>query len=76
MRLFSDCGLGFALLSARALERSSHRTVLALEAAIKGFIEAHNGKPRPFQWTKTADEILENLKRFAMETAAIESAEL
>lgn len=63
----------FALLSARALKRNSHHTVLALEAAIKQFIEVHNENPRPFQWTKSADEILENLKRFAAETVAIQT---
>jgi hypothetical protein len=47
--------------------------VLALETAIKEFIEVHNDNPKPFQWTKSADEILENLKRFAMETVAIQA---
>jgi hypothetical protein len=46
--------------------------VVALENAIRQFIEAHNENPRPFQWTKSADEILENLKRFAAETTAIQ----
>lgn len=64
----------FAMLSTRAIKRSSHRTVLALERAIAQFIEAHNENPGPFQWTKPADEILENLKRFAAETLAIQLA--
>src|SRR5215471_7956732 len=63
----------FALLSTRALKRNSHHTVLALEAAIKNFIAGHNENPTPFQWTKSADEILENLKRFAAETVAIQA---
>jgi transposase len=66
----------FALLSTRAIKRNSHRTVLALEAAVKQFIEAHNENPRPFQWTKSADEILDNLRRFAAETVAIQAGTL
>lgn len=66
----------FALLSARAIKRNSHHTVLALESAIKRFIEAHNNNPKPFRWTKTVDEILNNLPRFAAETVAIQGAEL
>jgi len=64
----------FGLLSTREIKRNSHRTVLALERAIQQFIEVHNENPKPFQWTKPADEILENLKRFAAETVAIQAA--
>lgn len=39
----------FALLSRRALKRNSHHTLIALESAIKIFIEAHNEDPKPFQ---------------------------
>ena len=31
---------------------------LALEAAIRNYIAENNAHPRPFVWTKTADEIL------------------
>ena len=58
----------FALLSERQIKRSSHHSVKELEAAIRQFIETHNAGPKPFQWTKTADEILRNLQRFASET--------
>ena len=60
----------FALLSQRQIKRSSHHTVKELETAINEFIQAHNDKPKPFQWTKSADEILKNLQRFAAETVA------
>jgi len=44
--------------------------VKELETAIHQFIQAHNDKPKPFRWTKCADEILKNLQRFASETVA------
>lgn len=60
----------FALLSQRQIKRSSHHTVKELEAAIAEFIQIHNTDPKPFRWTKSADEILKNLLRFATETVA------
>ncbi|UQA59943.1 IS630 family transposase [Polyangium aurulentum] len=58
----------FALLMDRALRRGSHLSVLALEKAIREFIDAHNEDPKPFVWTKTADQILENIRDFAQRT--------
>lgn len=63
----------FGLLSERQIKRSSHHTVKALELAIEQFIEANNENPKPFAWTKSADEILKNLQRFAAETIAIQA---
>lgn len=60
----------FALLSARQIKRGSYHTVKELERAIDEFIQTHNADPKPFQWTKDADAILQNLKRFANETVA------
>jgi transposase len=51
----------FAELTNRKLRRSAHRSVAELEADIRAWIEAWNEDPRPFVWTKTADEILESL---------------
>ena len=42
-----------------------HRSVRALAAAIDEFIAAHNDSGAPFVWTKTADEILASIARFA-----------
>jgi transposase len=61
----------FALLSQRQIKRGSHHSVDALESAIRGFIAAHNENPKPFVWTKHADQILESLWRFAVETVRI-----
>lgn len=58
----------FGLLTQRALQRGSHNNVLELREAIAAFIEAHNEEPRPFRWTKTADEILDSMRRFATRT--------
>jgi len=60
----------FALLSARQIKRGSHNCVKELESAITEFIQTHNANPKPFQWTKSADEILKNLQRFASDTVA------
>ena len=51
----------FAELTTRKLRRSAHRSVAELEADLRAWIDAWNDDPRPFVWTKTADEILDNL---------------
>ena len=61
----------FAELTTRQLRRGVHRSVRELEAAIAEFIAAHNEAPKPFVWTKTADEILANIARFAERTSAV-----
>jgi len=58
----------FGLLTQKALQRGSHTSVPELRAAITAFIEAHNDEPKPFRWTKTADEILDAMRRFATRT--------
>ena len=58
----------FALLEQKALKRGVHRSTLELEKAIYQFIEASNEDPRPYLWTKSAEDILANLKRFCGHT--------
>ena len=58
----------FAELTSKQLRRGAHRSVRALEAAIHEFIAAHNTTGKPFIWTKTADEILASIARFAQRT--------
>ena len=60
----------FALLTQRQIKRGSHRSVQDLEAAIREFIAAHNQQPTPFHWTKSADQILASIARFATATVA------
>ncbi len=54
----------FAELTNRKLRRSAHRTVAELEADITAWVDAWNDDPKPFVWTKTADEILDNLASY------------
>jgi transposase len=58
----------FALLEQKALKRAVHRSTVELEKAIYQFIEVSNENPRPYLWTKSADDILENLARFCGRT--------
>ncbi len=58
----------FGLLSQRQIKRGSHTSVAKLERAIAAFIEASNASPKPFTWTKNADEILGKIQRFAAKT--------
>jgi transposase len=59
----------FATLTAKQLRRGTHRSTLQLEAAIKNYIEISNEDPKPFIWSKTADQILESIKRFCQRTS-------
>src|SRR3954452_24178787 len=52
-----------AYLTADLLQRGDHRSVQALERDIRTWVAAWNEHPRPFIWTKTAEQILERLAR-------------
>jgi transposase len=54
----------FAELTRKRLRRGVHTSVKQLEADIRSFIDRHNQNPRPFKWTKSADQILASVKRF------------
>jgi transposase len=56
----------FALLTERQIRRGIHRSVVALKAAITTFIDQHNANPKPFRWTKSADDILASIERFCV----------
>ena len=49
----------FGLLTDKKLRRSAHRSIQALERDIRDWIAQWNQNPKPFTWTKTADEILD-----------------
>lgn len=55
----------FAKLTDDALRRGSHINTRELERAIVAYIEATNDEPKPFIWTKTADDIIASVARFA-----------
>ena len=46
------------------IRRGVHKSVQALEADIRDWIENWNQNPRPFRWAKTADEILDSLAKY------------
>jgi transposase len=66
----------FALLTAQRLKRGVHRAVEELEAAVLAYIERHNAEPRPFRWTKSADQILASIGRFCERTLAVPAPDL
>jgi transposase len=53
----------FAYLTDDLLRRGDHRSVQALEKDIRDWVKAWNENPKPFIWTKTAEEILTSLGR-------------
>ena len=54
----------FSELTSRKLRRGTHRSVRELNADIRDWIETWNDDPRPYVWTKTADEILATLNAY------------
>ena len=58
----------FALLTEKQLRRGVHRSTEELEAAIEHYMATVNAAPRPFRWTKAADDILATTKRFCLRT--------
>jgi transposase len=58
----------FALLTEQQLRRGVFRSTRNLETTIRSYIHSHNQQPKPFTWTKTADEILASVARFCQRT--------
>jgi hypothetical protein len=54
----------FDELTNRKLRRSAHRSVTELETDIRKRVNEWNKNPKPFVWTKSADEILETLAAY------------
>ncbi len=54
----------FAFLTDQLLRRGVHKTVAALEKDVREWIKTWNEDPKPFVWTKTAEEILNSLARY------------
>ena len=53
----------FSVITRQAIRRGSFTSVRELVAAIGAFIDHWNDQPRPFAWTKDADEILGKIQR-------------
>ncbi len=58
----------FAELTNKRIRRGVFRSVKELETAIRDFIEVHNEDPTPFVWSRTADQILASIARYAQRT--------
>ena len=54
----------FAELTTKKLRRGAHRSVRQLNTDIRAWIDTWNDDPRPFVWTKTADQILDSIARY------------
>jgi transposase len=54
----------FGELTTKLLKRGTHRSVAALNTDIRAWIETWNTDPRPYVWTKTADQILDSIRRY------------
>ena len=65
----------FAELTIKQIRRGAFRSVPQLKAAIQDFIDAHQAHPKPFVWTKSADQILASIARFALRTADARAAQ-
>lgn len=65
----------FALLTDKQLRRGVHRSTKELEATILSYIDTVNDDPRPFRWTKSADDILATIRRFCLSTLDVATAQ-
>ena len=54
----------FGELTTKLLRRGAHRSVRALNTDIRQWIDTWNENPRPYVWTKTADQILDSISRY------------
>ena len=54
----------FAELTTKKLKRGAHRAVRQLNTDIRAWIATWNDDPKPFLWTKTADQILDSIARY------------
>lgn len=59
----------FATLTEKHIRRGTHRSTRQLEQAIKQYLVVHNADPKPFRWTKSADDILASIERFCLRTS-------
>ena len=58
----------FATLTEKQIRRGSFRSTQQLETAIRQYLDHHNTQPKPFLWTKSADDILTALAKYCERT--------
>ena len=56
----------FATLTEKQIRRGTHRSTRQLEQAIRSYLDTYNADPRPFVWSKSADDILASIERFCL----------
>jgi transposase len=61
----------FATLTEKYIRRGTHRSTRQLEDAIRHYLDVYNANPRPFVWSKSADEILTSLERFCARVSTV-----
>ncbi len=59
----------FATLTQKQIRRGTHRSTRELEQAIRSYLDTYNADPKPFIWTKSADDILASIERFCLRTS-------
>jgi transposase len=59
----------FAEITNKRIRRGTFHSVAQLKKAITDYLEMHNENPKPFVWTKSANEILAKVKRFCERTS-------
>jgi transposase len=59
----------FADLTTRKIRRGTHRSTVQLENTIRDYLNTNNENPKPFVWTKSADDILASITRFCLRTS-------
>ena len=60
----NQAGRWFGYLTGQMIRRGVHKSVQALEADVRAWIQSWNENPRPFVWKKTAEEILDSLAKY------------
>ena len=61
----------FALLTEKQIRRGVHRSTRELEEAVLSYLDKVNSNPKPFRWTKSADDIHASIRRFCLRTIEI-----
>jgi len=56
----------FAELTTKKLRRGTHTSVRQLNTDIRAWIDTWNDNPRPYVWTKTADQIIESVANYCV----------
>ena len=65
----------FADVTEKQIRRGVHRSTAELQTAIRASLDAVSADPKPFRWTKSADDILAAIKRFCLKTLDIAAAQ-